>query len=87
MDKKTEYLRGIWSKWGLPELVSLPDAQPRSLSEIENATNDCMDFVTKNGSTMQQAYREYAENLIRIGWTASDAEEAVTAAIVQEHFL
>jgi hypothetical protein len=83
MDEKREQLRGLWAKWDLPHLVSLPDAQPHSQAEIMAAGWECHRLFWEGSvrSPMETA-RSYAETLILNGWTDDDAEEAVTAAIL-----
>jgi hypothetical protein len=81
---ETAPLRDLWFQWGLPQLVARPDAQPRGQREIYKAARDCNAVLWSGGehSTPREGARTYAEYLISNGWTAADAEEAVTGAIV-----
>jgi hypothetical protein len=83
MREKQEQLGGLWAQWGLPILASLPEAQRRGQVEIMAAGWDCNRlFWECNGRSPMDTARSYAETLIHNGWTADDAEEAVTAAIL-----
>jgi hypothetical protein len=85
MDEKPAQLRDLWLQWGLPNLVARPDAQPRGQKEIYKAARICNAVLWSGGgehSIPRDGARTYAEYLISNGWTAADAEEAVTGAIV-----